>query len=123
MKKISQMNTDELGAFLCEVAEPVSNLVTDAVVIEALTDMARKMQGNKSMFVVFGLFSSTVIPIMLGKNHKEDTYKILAAVSGKTVDEIRSQNGLKTAKEVWELLMTDRDMGDMFRPGEGVRAE
>ena len=123
MKKISEMSTDELGAFLCEVAEPVSNLVTDAEVIEALTDMARKMQGYKSMFVVFGLFGSTVIPIMLGKKHKEDTYKILAAVGGKTVDEIRNQNGLKTAKEVWELLMTDRDMGDMFRPGEGVRAE
>ena len=123
MKKISEMNTDELGVFLCAVAEPVSNLVTDAEVIESLTDMAKKMQGKNSPIVVFALFGSTVIPVMLGKKHKEDTYKIIAAVSGKTVDEIRNQNGLKTAKEVWELLMTDRDMGAMFRAGEEVRAE
>lgn len=123
MKKLAEMNTDELAVFMCKAADPLSSLLMDSEVIDAFTGLAKKMQGNGNLFSMFGAFLSVVVPTLLGERHKNDTYALLAAIEGKDVDAIRKQNGIKTARDVWALFMTDVDMGGMFRPGEEVRAE
>lgn len=123
MKKLAEMNTDELSVCLCKAAEPIANLMMDNEVTEAFVELAKKMDENKNMVCVFGSFVSVIVPALLGERHRNDTYALLAAVSGRTVAEIRKQNGFVTAKEVWQLFMTDVDMGSMFRLGEEVRAE
>ena len=123
MKKIAEMTTDELAVCLCKAAEPISNLMEDEEVTTAFADLAKKMDGKGSVIGMFGAFVSVVVPALLGETHREDTYALLSAVDGKSVAEIKKQNGIKTAKDVWSLFMTDVDMVSMFRPGEEVRAE
>lgn len=123
MKKIAEMNTEELAAFLCKAADPVSNLLGDDAVVEAFGKLGEKMKTKKSVIGMFGMFVSVVVPTLLGEHHRDDTYALLAAVSGMEVAEIKKQNGMKTAKDVWSLLMTDVDMVNMFRDGAEARAE
>ena len=78
---------------------------------------------GKSVLAMFGMFVSVVVPTLLGEKHRDDTYALLAAVSGVSVDEVKKQNGFKTAKDVWSIFMTDVDMASMFRDGDEARAE
>ena len=123
MKKIAEMTTEELAVCLCKAAQPIANLMEDEEVTSAFSDLAKKMDGKGSLIGMFGAFVSVVVPALLGEKHREDTYALLAAVEGKGASEIKKQNGIKTAKDVWSLFMTDVDMVSMFRPGEEARAE
>ena len=122
MRKISEMNTEELAVCLCNAADPVSNLLGDNEVVDAFGKLGEKMKG-KSVLAMFGMFVSVVVPTLLGEKHRDDTYALLAAVSGVSVDEVKKQNGFKTAKDVWAIFMTDVDMASMFRDGDEARAE
>lgn len=122
MRKISEMNTEELAVCLCNAADPVSNLLGDNEVVDAFGKLGEKMKG-KRVLAMFGMFVSVVVPTLLGEKHRDDTYALLAAVSGVSVDEVKRQNGFKTAKDVWAIFMTDVDMASMFRDGDEARAE
>lgn len=117
MKTFSEMNTEELSRAICTMAEKISNIVNDPAAIEALSNMKKLMDNDAPALQTFSVFASDLIPTLLGDAHREDTFAILAAFSGKTVDELKQQNGFKTAKELYSLLMKERDLGSLFRAG------
>lgn len=123
MRKITEMTTDELAIAICQMAEPASNIMFDGAVSEAFVEMSKKLDKNSTLLQNIAVFASVLVPVLLGDKHRQDTYAVLAALEGKTVDNIRRQNGLKTAKDLFEVFMSNKDTAVIFRPDQEVRAE
>lgn len=123
MKKLAELNVDEMTLLMCRVAEPAGNLFADGAVIAAFVDVAKVLQEANFRLAGIAYFASKIIPVLLGDAHKEDTLAILAAFDGRPVDELRKQNGLKTMKGLYQIFMEDQDAINFFRPDEEVQAE
>ena len=112
--KISELTTEQGLDVLCEIVPYVGNIIED----EALTaELQRKMRMGKDAtqaeVYAAGIEKlSKLIPILL-KTHRADVYGIVAAINGKTPDEIAAQSALKTAAEIRDIV-TDKAFKDFF---------
>lgn len=109
--KLSEMDSNRLTAFLCKIAPALENIGMDDKFSDALKRIANKdknLNPAQQGAAMIGAF----VPLLLG-DHKNDTFAILAAVSGKTVEEISEQNGMITLREVKDAL-NDPDLLDFF---------
>lgn len=108
--KLSEMNTEQLAACLCKLAELIGVLTADEE-IEAVIKQARDDKG-KPVYTVFGGGLAKLVPLML-KKHEKETYGILAALTGKSVAELKGQNGLQTIKDAKDCF--DKELLDFFK--------
>lgn len=112
--KLSEMNGEELSVCLCKIAESIERIGFDkktTAVFQEIADLSKSGMNNiQQTSMMIGKF----VPLLLG-DHREDTFAILAAINDKTVDEIRSQNGMQTIKELKNAL-ADPDLMDFFTP-------
>lgn len=108
--KLSEMNTEQLAACLCKLAEPVGVLTAD----EEIADTIKQVGDNKAkpVYSVIGGAVAKLIPLML-KKHERETYGILAALTGKSEAELKAQNGLQTIKDAKECF--DKELLDFFK--------
>ncbi len=111
--KISQMNTDQLLDLFCQVAEPVANIASDQEFTNLLSKKVDKEGITKAGVIALGIEKLVSLVPMLLKGHREDLYHILAAVNGKDVTEIATQNTLKTIKQVYDVVH-DKELIDFF---------
>ena len=123
MRKIAEMTTDELAVAICQLAVPASNIMSDGAVSEAFVEMGKKLDKKATLLQNIAVFASVLVPVLLGEKHRQDTYAVLAALEGKTVDEIRKQNGFKTAKDLFEVFFTSRETMTIFRPDKVPQPE
>lgn len=123
MRKIAEMTMDELTLALCQMAEPASNIMSDGAVSEAFVEMGKKLNKKASLLQNIAVFTSVLVPVLLGEKHRDDTYAVLAALEGVTVEEIRKQNGIRTVKDLFEVFMINKQTVAAFRADPEVRAE
>lgn len=123
MKKIANMNALELSACLCKIAEPAERLFTDGAVVEAMDDLRKAIPEKADIPTVFSLFTSLLVPKLMGEKHQDDIYAILAAIDGVTVEDIKGKNGLETLRDVFIVFVTERDVETIFRPGCEARSK
>lgn len=106
MKKLSEMTAAELTTALCELAVPIGNLAQDDEVMEALKQIAEKRKPGTTLGKFFGLSFAVLVPLLLNK-HKADTFAVLAALTGKTQQQLAEENGLQLLKEIRGVLTPD----------------
>lgn len=123
MKKIDEMNVNELTACLCKIAEPAEKLFGDMAVLDALDKMKKAIPAQATAKLVFSLFMTIVYPHLMNEHNKESTMKILAGLDGVTVEEIENRNGVKNAGDMFNIFIMDRDVESVFRPACEVRGE
>lgn len=116
--KLSQLTTDQALDVLCECTPFISNIATD----QALFDAIGKGVDTKGMTRMGILLAGAerlnkIVPLLL-KTHRADVYGILSAVNRVPVEAIASQNVLKTAAQLYELLK-DKEMLDFFKSCAG----
>lgn len=113
--RISDMTTDAALDALCEIAEPLSEIIADTSLADALKRKVKLEEGASRMEVWTALLGqlSKVIPIVL-KTHRRSVYEIVAAINGKSYEELKAQNILKTMGEIREIA-TDKAFFDFFR--------
>ena len=100
MKKIVEMEAWELMSALAELAEPVSNLVSDDVLWEQFKKCtARGMRLRRKDGLQFILETYGKLGKPLLGEHKDDTLKILSVVTGKKFDELMHMNGVEVVQE------------------------
>lgn len=107
--KISQMTTDQTADVLVRIAEPVSNIMHDGGVMKMMEKLAKT--DSKSAVKFFADNISTVVTVLL-KDHRMDVYEIVAAMSGKTLEEVAQQNIAMTVKDIKESW--DGDLVSFF---------
>lgn len=113
--KISQLNTDNGLDVLCEIVPYIGNIIED----EKLTaELRRKtaLEPSASMAEVYaaGIDKlAKIVPVVL-KTHRSDVYAIVAAINGKTPEDIAKQNFLKTAADIRDIVQ-DKEFRDFFK--------
>lgn len=116
MKKIHEMNANELTACICKIAAPAERVFTDGAVIDALDTMRGRIPEDVTIDLAFSLFVRDVVPALTGKEHKDDTYAIMAALCDETVDEVMERNGLEVMRDMFVIFALDKDVEGIFRP-------
>ena len=106
------MNGEELSVCLCKIAEPIERIGFDKKTTETFQEIADLIKNGMNNIQQTSIMIGKFVPLLLG-DHREDTFAILAVINGKTVEEIRSQNGMQTIKELKNAL-EDPDLMDFF---------
>lgn len=101
--KISEMSTEQGFDVMQKLTPYVNEIVTDEEVAKIAAEFREKKNTVESMNRLF--------PLMM-QNHREALYGMVAAVSGKTVEQVRKQPLGKT-KEGFQEAMSD-DVFDFF---------
>lgn len=110
--KLSEMNTVQLADCLCDLAEPVASIMNDKAVIEALKAASLAARdANNTPLDVYKPIVARLLPGLL-KTRRKDTFAVIAALTGKTIKEIETQNGFLTIKEARESW--DEELRDFF---------
>lgn len=97
--RLSEMNTDQLADALCELAPLLEEIGNDENLNEYLHRLAeRQKNGNMTILEKATSLVGKVVPSLL-QTHREEVYKILSVLTGKTVAELRTQKGMETVRE------------------------
>ena len=102
--KLSEMSTDRLADVMVRIAEPVERIGSDEVLIDKLRALAQT--GRKTAIENAAAMVGTLVPVLL-ERRREDTYAVLAALTGKTAEEIAAQPAMVTLKEARESIDAD----------------
>ena len=114
MRKISDLNTDEVLDALCECAGYVANIAADESLLQTIGKKISIEGMTRAGVMVLGAEKAAkIVPLVL-KDHRSDVYGIVAAVNGVPVEEIAAQNGIKTAIQIREICK-DKELLDFFR--------
>lgn len=110
--KLSEMNGEQLATCLCAIAEPIERMADDEEITGALRGCVKRSEAGIFEKVDLPRAVLRMIPVLLGK-HRRDTFLIIGAMNGKTVDEIAKQNGMKTILDIKACF--DKDLFDFFK--------
>ena len=106
--KISEMSTEELAPVLTELSIPFSDIAMDPSTVETL----RSIAGKKTEIEQVGAFVREIIPLLM-KTHFDSVCKIVAVMTGKTVEQVKKQKGLQTIADAVNIV--DGDLIDFFK--------
>lgn len=123
MRKISEMDMQELPAMLCKIAPCAERLFSDIAVCDAFDKMGEYMKEGQTAKTGFSLFALILIPVLMNEKHIEDTYAILSAIEGVDMKEIKKMNGVKTTGDLFRLFVLDGSVQGIFRPGAQIRRQ
>ena len=123
MKKLAEMTMEELSAYLCKVAGPADNLFSDAAVCAAFDEAQERMPEKPTIQSAFSIFTAVLVPALMSEKHKGDTYAILSAQTGESVEEVVKRNGFEVMKDLFSIFVLERDVQTIFRAGAQVRPE
>ena len=118
--KISQLSTDRAMDLLCEIATPVTNIMTDEELIKELKSAVDFEKANtmaEKITLITGKFTK-ILPLIL-KKRKADLFSILASLNEKTIEEIGSQNVIKTMSQIKDIAK-DKELLDFFKSCTGT---
>lgn len=118
--KLSQLSTDRAMDLLCEIATPVTNIMTDEELIKELksaVDFEKTNTMAEKIALITGKFTK-ILPLILNKR-KADLFSILASLNEKTIEEIGSQNVIKTMSQIKDIAK-DKELLDFFKSCTGT---
>ena len=118
--KLSKLSTDRAMDILCEIAAPVTNIMTDEELIEELKSVVDFEKANtmaEKIALITGKFTK-ILPLIL-KKRKADLFSILASLNEKTIEEIGSQNIIKTMSQIKDIAK-DKELLDFFKSCTGT---
>lgn len=108
--KLSEMNTDQMAKCMCELVEPVAEIMADEAIMKAVVELDNTK--DQSFLQIISSAATALVPLLL-KTHYTALVTVLSAMTGKPVAVIRKQKGLQTIKDVRECL--DQDLIDFFK--------
>ena len=118
--KLSQLSTDRAMDLLCEIATPVTNIMTDEELIKELksaVDFEKADTMAEKIALITGKFTK-ILPLIL-KKRKADLFSVLASLNEKTIEEIGSQHVIKTMSQIKDIAK-DKELLDFFKSCTGT---
>ena len=103
--KFSDLSTDRALDALVICTESITNILKDENFLDSIkTKLKREDIKSAAELINLGAEKiNTIVPLLLGA-HRKDICSIIAAVNGQTVEDVLSQNVMKTVNEARELL-------------------
>lgn len=117
--KLSQMSTDQAMDVLCEITPYIANIASDDDLLAELRNAVDPGEvSTKAELMAKGVEKITKLAPIVLKKRKPDVFGILAALNGKTIEEISKQNIIATMLQVREVIK-DKELMDFFRSCAG----
>ena len=112
--KLSQLKTEDAASVLCEVSVNVINIIKDKGLMDTLRSKIDGEDLSKAeMWAIAVEKMGTLIPILL-RDHRDDVFSIVAAVNGKTLDDVKNQSIISTMMDIRDIIK-DKDMVAFFK--------
>lgn len=102
--KLSQLTTEELAQVLCKLTPPLCRMARDPQLLAAFNRLAPSTLDSQPALASAARIWEEVLPLLL-TSHLDDCCAVLATLTGKSADALRSQNGLTTLidlRSVWD---------------------
>jgi len=135
IKKISQLNGDELFTTLAKITIPIANITEDEPLINKFIELYKidkekkridkekkekengiiEIDEEKEKNEYMMQMTSVILRVIpyLYENHKIDLFEIIGAFVNKTSEEIATQNGILLFKQILQLSQ-DKDLAELF---------
>lgn len=113
--KFSELTTENGLDVLCEIAPCIGNIAVDDELL-AIVKKKAKLSDNPTEAEIKAIGLGNILallPIVL-KKHRADVYGILAALNGKTAEEIAEQNVIVTVKQIRDVI-SDEGFRSFFK--------
>lgn len=114
--KISEMSTAKAADVLVKIVEPVTKILMDQEAVSMLQVVVDTAKDTGAEGII-GAFIK-IVPYLLEK-HRNDTFTIIGALNGKSVEKVAKQNILQTIADVRESI--DKDLIDFFKSSAGLK--
>lgn len=112
--RIADLTTEQGFDTLCEIVPHLGAIITDD---ELLGELKRKTgitdTSTKAEIWAAALDKITALMPIILKKHRAEVYGVIAAINGKTADEINKQSFLVTAGELRDII-NDADLRSFF---------
>ena len=119
--KLGEMSTGQLADTLILIAEPAANIATDPQVTQALSAYSKTYRKGKTDAETFGKMIGKLAPLLL-RDHRNDVYLIVSALTDKTPEQIDAQKGMQTIADIKSSF--DSELLDFFKSAaDSERAE
>ena len=109
--KISEMNNDQAADAMIKLAGPISRLLEDEET-RKLEEEAQSQREGESGIAFFGRILPKFVPFAM-KDHREDLYAVIAALTLQPVSAIGKMNFVQTIRELRESI--DEDFLGFFK--------
>lgn len=109
--KFSEMNTNQLAKAICSMANPLSRIAQSKDLNEALTAFKNDYSEDQTVLQKMSGLLSKIVPALLC-THYDDVVSVVSVMTGKSVEEINTQNAMQTIAEVKSFI--DEDFADFF---------
>ena len=111
--KLSEMNTKQLAAALCQLTATMGRIARDDNLNGAFAAMDKKMKEGGSMTVLEKMGEMLgLVPVLL-EYHYADTIRIIAIMTGRADAEVETLNGYQMINELRACI--DSQFLDFFR--------
>ena len=97
MAKLLEKDFAELASALVSITAPIKNFLEDEEFMEAFTDLTKKGVRNKVSDVL--AVYADLVPLLIGEKHLKDVIQILAAIAGRSVNEMLKMNGVEVLRD------------------------
>lgn len=113
--KISELSTDKALDVICEITPYIDNIASDEELINTIKEKANLPKGatRADMLKIGAEKINRIVPILL-KKKRGDIFGILAALNETSIEEIRKQSMISTAKQIKEAVK-DKELIDFFK--------
>lgn len=108
--KISQMTTDQAADVLVRLADPIARIMGDEEAQKMLEDTIKG--GVENALVGWSAILTKLVPFCL-KKHRTDLFEVIAALDGKTTDEVAKFSFLSTLRVLRDSV--DKELWDFFK--------
>ena len=103
--KISEMNNEQAADAMIKLAEPISHLMEDEATMNLLREMQNGQKGEGGV-AYFGRMLPKIVPFLM-KDHKNDVFAIVAALTLRPVSAVGKMNFMQTVREIRESIDED----------------
>lgn len=110
--KLSEFSTDRACDVMCALTPYLSSIAVDSTLLDTLKEKLNAETRAEMLLNGMEKFNK-VIPILL-KEHREDTFGILAVLNDTTAEKIGKQNIIKTMAQIRDIA-NDKELMTFFK--------
>lgn len=110
--KLSEMTTEQAAQALVKIADPIERMMSDEKLETAFVNFANLYKSNPTVIKLTGEVLGKLVPTLL-KEHAEDLYQVVSAMTGKTTAEVRKEKLTTFIRDCMDFV--DKDFIDFFQ--------
>lgn len=110
--KLSQMTVEQAAQTIIKISDPMERMMSDINLENHFKEFSNLYRENVTVIRLTGYMLGRFLPALL-KEHKEDVYLVVSAMTGKPIEEVREEKLTVFIRDCLDFV--DKDFVDFFR--------